>query len=197
MLAVAKGAERMTKAMRSLEAAFLIGVEGVTEIWLVRHGDCYEGMAEGPDPRLSALGRKQAERLAERIRRVGATAIYSSPLRRAVETARIIGEDVTEDKRLVEIDLELGEAGDLQFKESSASVIERMRSAINNMVQAHPGQRVIVVTHGVALMAYVADVLGLEPSQIRLFPYYTSVSVVRALGDLRMVGGLIDTAHLE
>ena len=58
MLAVAAGAERMTQAMRSLEAAFLIGVEGVTEIWLVRHGDCYENMAEGPDPPLSALGRR-------------------------------------------------------------------------------------------------------------------------------------------
>ena len=30
MLAVAAGAERMTQAMRSLEAAFLIGVEGVS-----------------------------------------------------------------------------------------------------------------------------------------------------------------------
>jgi 2,3-bisphosphoglycerate-dependent phosphoglycerate mutase len=197
MLAVATGAERMTKAMKSLEAAFLIGVEGVTEIWLVRHGDCYEGMAEGPDPSLSTLGRKQAERLAERIRRAGATAIYSSPYRRAVETARIIGGEVNEDQRLVEIDLELGEDGDLQFKESPASVIERMRSAINDIVEAHPGQRVVVVTHGVALMAYVSDVLRLEPSQMRLFPYYTSVSVVRALGDLRIVGGLADAAHLE
>jgi hypothetical protein len=32
MLAVAGGAERMTRAMHSLEALFLIGVEGVTEI---------------------------------------------------------------------------------------------------------------------------------------------------------------------
>ncbi|HCG03245.1 MAG TPA: hypothetical protein DEV93_22245, partial [Chloroflexi bacterium] len=64
MLAVAARAERMTQAMRSLEAAFLIGVRGVTVIWLVRHGDCYEGMAEGSDPPLSALGRTQAARLA-------------------------------------------------------------------------------------------------------------------------------------
>jgi len=27
--------------MRSLEGAFLLGLEGVTEIWLVRHADCY------------------------------------------------------------------------------------------------------------------------------------------------------------
>ena len=57
----------MIQAMRSLEAAFLIGVDGTTEIWLIRHGDCYEGMGEGPDPALSPTGRRQAERLAERL----------------------------------------------------------------------------------------------------------------------------------
>jgi 2,3-bisphosphoglycerate-dependent phosphoglycerate mutase len=197
MLAVAAGAERMTQAMRSLETAFLIGVEGVTVIWLVRHGDCYEDMAEGPDPPLSPLGRTQAQRLAERVRRVGATAVYSSTYRRAVETARAISEEVREDPRLVEMELELSDDGDLQFKESSASVVERMRSAIDDIVEAHPGEHVVVVTHGVALMAYITDVLRLEPGQIRLLPYYTSVSVVRALGDRRMVAGIADTAHLE
>ena len=197
MLAVAAGAERMTQAMRSLEAAFLIGVEGVTVIWLVRHGDCYEGMAEGSDPPLSALGRTQAARLAERVKRVGATAIYSSPLRRAVETARTITDDVHEDRRLVEIELELGDDGNLDFKESAASVVARMRSAIDDIVAAHPGQHVVVVTHGVALMAYISDLLHLEAGQLRLLPYYTSVSVVRALGDVRMVGTIADTAHLD
>jgi probable phosphoglycerate mutase len=187
----------MTQAMRSLEAAFLIGVEGVTEIWLVRHGDCYENMAEGPDPPLSTLGRSQATRLAERIHRAGAAAIYSSPYRRAIETARIIGNDVHEDRRLVEIELELGDDSALQFKETAANVVERMRSAVDDIVEAHPGERVIAVTHGVALMAYITDVLKLEPGQIRLLPYFTSVSVVRALGDRRMVGGIADTAHLE
>ena len=197
MLAVAAGAERMTQAMRSLEAAFLIGVEGVTAIWLVRHGDCYEGMAEGADPPLSPLGRQQAERLAERVKRLGAVAIYSSPYRRTVETARIIGNDEKEDPRLVEIELELGEDGTLEFKESSASVVERMGAAIDEIVVRHPGEHVVVVTHGVALMAYISNVLRLEPGQIRLLPYYTSVSVVRALGDRRMVGSIADTAHLE
>ena len=197
MLAVAAGAERMTQAMRSLEAAFLIGVEGVTEIWLVRHGDCYEGMAEGPDPPLSAMGRQQAERLAERVRRIGATTIYASPFRRAVETARIIGDNVREDSLLVEIELELTEDGSLDFKEPATSVVERMHAAINDIVAAHPGEHVVVVTHGVALMAYISDLLRLEPGQLRLLPFYTSVSVVRALGDRRMIGGIADTSHLE
>jgi probable phosphoglycerate mutase len=198
MLAVAAGAERLTQAMRSLEAAFLIGVEGVTVIWLVRHGDCYEGMLEGSDPPLSPLGRDQAARLVERVKGVGAKAFYASPLLRAIETAQIVGgADVHIDKRLVEIDLELGEDGNLEFKESAASVIERMRAAIDDIVAAHPGEHVVVVTHGVALMAYIADVLHLAPGQVRLLPYYTSVSVVRALGDVRMVSSIADTAHLE
>jgi 2,3-bisphosphoglycerate-dependent phosphoglycerate mutase len=197
MLAVAAGAERMTQAMRSLEAAFLIGVEGVTVIWLVRHGDCYEGMTEGTDPPLSATGRRQAERLGERVRRAGVTAIYSSPYRRALETARALGDDVREDPRLVEIELELGYDGSLDFKEPPTSVIERMRFAIDDIVAAHPGEHVVVVTHGVALMAYVTDVLRLEVGQMRLLPFFTSVSVVRALGDRRMVSAIADTAHLE
>jgi 2,3-bisphosphoglycerate-dependent phosphoglycerate mutase len=197
MLAVAAGAERMTQAMRSLEAAFLIGVEGVTVIWLVRHGDCYEGMAEGSDPPLSPLGRTQAALLAERVKRVGAAAVYSSPLRRAVETARIIGGDVREDQRLVEIELELGDDGNLDFKESAASVVGRMRSSIDDIVAAHRGEHVVVVTHGVALMAYISDLLHLEAGQLRLLPYYTSVSVVRALNDARMVSTIADTAHLD
>ncbi|MEA2655913.1 MAG: 2,3-bisphosphoglycerate-dependent phosphoglycerate mutase [Chloroflexota bacterium] len=184
--------------MRSLEATFLIGVEGVTVIWLVRHGDCYEGMAEGSDPPLSPLGRTQASRLADRVQRAGASVFYASPMRRAVETAHIIGgDDVHEDERLVEIDLELGDDSTLHFKESRASVIDRMRSANEDIVAAHPGEHVVVVTHGIALMAYISDVLHLEPGQMRLLPFYTSVSVVRALGKVRMVGTIADTAHLE
>lgn len=197
MLAVAAGAERMTQAMRSLEAAFLIGVEGVTVIWLVRHGDCYEGMVEGANPPLSPLGHRQAARLAKRVKRAGANTVYSSPLRRAVDTARAITDDVHEDQRLIEIELELGDDGNLEFKESAASVVARMRSAIDDIVAAHPGEHVVVVTHGVALMAYISDLLHLEAGQLRLLPYYTSVSVVRALGDVRMVATIADTAHLD
>src|SRR5713101_191706 len=132
MLPMASSPERMTEAMRSLEAAFLIGVEGVTEVWLVRHADCYEGMSEGADPQLSPLGRKQAELLANRVRRINVAAIYSSPYRRALETARTIADDVHVDDRLIEMEMELGDDGALDFKELPASVIERMDAAIDD-----------------------------------------------------------------
>jgi broad specificity phosphatase PhoE len=197
MLAVAAGAERMTQAMHSLEALFLIGVEGVTEIWLARHGDCYEGMADGGDPPLSPLGREQAQRLANRVRKVKPAAVYSSPYRRAVETARTITDDVHIDPRLVEMAMDLTDEGMLDFKEAPSIVVARMSAAIDEMAEAHSGRRVIVVSHGAAIVNYVTDVLRLEPGQLRLLPYYTSVSIVRALGDRRVVAGFGDVAHLE
>ena len=183
--------------MRSIEAAFLVGVEGATEVWLVRHGDCYEDMQEAPDPPLSALGRDQARRLAQRVRRLGPVKVYASPYRRAQETALAISDDVTTESRLVEMAMELGPEGELDFRESAETTAERVAAAIDDIVARHPGERVIVVGHAAAFLAYLTSVMRLAPGTLRLLPYYTSVSVVRALGDRRMVGALADTGHLE
>jgi probable phosphoglycerate mutase len=197
MVAVTAGSEQLTRAMRSLEAAFLIGVEGVTEIWLIRHADCYEGLADTVDPPLSKLGRDQAARLAERLHRKKPAAIYSSPYQRAMETARAFTSDVHVDERLVEMKLEVTEDGSLDLREPPSGVVERMRAAVEQITQSHAGQRIAVVGHGAAIIAYLTDVLRLEPGQLRLLPYYTSISIVRALGDRRMVGALGDVSHLE
>jgi probable phosphoglycerate mutase len=197
MLPMAPGPERMTLAMRSLEASFLIGVEGVTEIWLVRHGDCYEDMSDGADPPLSPLGRQQAQLLAKRVSRLKHAAVYSSPYRRALETASAISNDVLVDDRLIEMKMDLGDEGELDFKELPASAVERMSAAISDIAQAHPDGRVIVVTHGAVMIMFLTHVLRLEPGQLRFLPYFTSVNVVRMLGDRQMVGTLGDTSHLE
>jgi probable phosphoglycerate mutase len=197
MLAVAAGSEQITRAMRALEATFLIGVEGVTEIWLIRHADCYQGIVDTADPILSTLGREQAARLAKRVRRARPAAVYSSPFRRAMETAKAIGDDVNVDDRLVEMKLVVNEDGSMDLQEPPAGVIERMRAAVDEMVQRHTGQRIVAISHGAAIIAYLSDVLRLEPGQLRMLPYFTSISVVRAVGNRRMVGALGDTAHLE
>ena len=197
MLAVADGSAHLSRAMRSLEAAFLIGVEGVTEVWLVRHADCYRNMVEADDPPLSHLGREQARRLAERVRRVNPAVVYSSPYRRAIETARAITHDVVVDQRLVEIALEIDEDGTLDFQEMPDVAASRMRAVLNDVVSKHPGERVIIVGHGAAIIACLTDVMRLEPGQLRMLPYYTSVSTLRVLGDRWMVGSLGDVAHLE
>jgi probable phosphoglycerate mutase len=197
MLAVAAGSEQLTQAMRALEAAFLIGVEGVTEVWLIRHADCYEDLVDEADPALSVLGRDQATRLAERVRRTQPAAVYSSPYRRAIETAKALSDDIRIDERLVEMALDVNEDGSLDLREPPSAVVERMRAVVDEIAQRHPGQRVVAVSHGAAIMTYLTDVLHLEPGQLRMYPYYTSISVVRVLGDRRMVGALGDRAHLE
>jgi probable phosphoglycerate mutase len=199
MVAVEAGRSpgQLTAAMRSIEAAFLIGVEGTTEVWLVRHADCYDELAdEDADPPLSPRGREQAQRLSERLARLGFDAVYSSPARRALETARSITSEIHVDERLVEIATEL-EDGHIEVSESPESAVQRMRQAVEDGVAAHTGGRVVLVGHGVAIMAYLCDVLRLEFGALRLLPYYTSVNVVRLLRDRRMVGSLADVAHLE
>ena len=47
------------------------------------------------------------------------------------------------------------------------------------------------------MIMYLGHVLMLEPGQLRMLPYYKSVSVVRVLGERKMIGSLGDTAHLE
>ena len=186
----------MLRAVRNLEAAFLVGVDGAGEIWLVRHADAYDGGEDEPDPGLSAIGREQASRLAERLRRRPPVAIYSSPARRALETARAIGSEPRVDGRLTEMTFEI-EDGAFKFIETPDEVITRMSAAIDEICTAHPGQHVVVVTHAGAITGYLCHVMQLEPGQLRLLVHFTSVSVVRALGDRRMVGALNDTAHLE
>jgi broad specificity phosphatase PhoE len=197
MVPVTAGSEQLTRAMQSLEAAFLIGVEGVTEIWLVRHADCYFEMTDRTDPPLSSLGRDQAARLARRVQGTEHAAVYSSPYQRAIETAKAIGYDVQVDDRLVEMELEVNDDGSLDLQEPPIDVVKRMTAAIDDMIARHPGERVIAVSHGAAIMSYISDVLHLEPGQLRMYPYFTSISVVRARGDRRMVGALGDVAHLE
>jgi probable phosphoglycerate mutase len=193
--------EAMATAMRSIEAAFLLDpggatVPGATEVWLIRHGDCYDGIA-GEDPALSPRGREQAGRLAERLRRVHVDAVYASPMRRARETARAITPDARIDERLVEVHTEVEEGGHVHPAEQPQDVLARMRDAVADVVAAHAGGRVVIVGHALSIMSYLCDVLRMEFGTLRLLPYYTSVSVVRVLGDRRMVGSLADVAHLE
>src|SRR5438270_6297792 len=90
MLPVTRATD-LARAMHSIEQAFLIGVEGATELLLIRHGDVYEDAADELDPPLSASGRDQATRLAERLNRRRLDAVYLTPLRRAMPTATAVG----------------------------------------------------------------------------------------------------------
>jgi probable phosphoglycerate mutase len=75
---------------------FLSRKNGAAEIFLIRHGDALPGGDEivpggtYDDQPLSQLGRQQAEALAARLASIPLDAIYSSPYRRARETAQAL-----------------------------------------------------------------------------------------------------------
>ena len=78
-------------------ASFLPLKDGSTELSLIRHADAYPDEADvalgGYDAQpLSALGRHQVRTLAERLQATKFAAIYSSPIRRAWQTAMSLGE---------------------------------------------------------------------------------------------------------
>lgn len=95
------------QALGRLHERFLVDVPGVTEVWLVRHGDAYGALGTGDgalapepdpgipgesgriDPPLSPQGRDQASRLGRRLAASGVTRVWSSGLLRARETAEL------------------------------------------------------------------------------------------------------------
>ena len=86
---------------------------GCNEVLLVRHGETDDNAVarfQGrTDTVLNARGREQSHALGHALRGVGLCALYSSPLRRAHETARIVGAAIglepIVDERLVEADV--------------------------------------------------------------------------------------------
>ncbi len=78
------------------DRAFLTGVEGVTELIFVRHGEQHiADPRSGPvgdtfDPPLSERGERQAKAVGERLSVDRVDVVYASPLKRALETGREI-----------------------------------------------------------------------------------------------------------
>jgi probable phosphoglycerate mutase len=203
---------------------------GATEILLVRHADATPGegldieAASYRDLPLNTNGRAQARELGMRLAGAAIAAIYSSPLRRASETAQAISDAakriVAYDDRLCEVEIggldeprhpaefgahldrlaELAIAhggwSEIPGSESSSSIRQRMRASIDAIVAEHAGKRVVVVSHAGSINAYLADVLSIASDFF--FPAgNTSISTLRAAGDKRLVISLNDLAHLH
>ena len=144
----------------------------MTAILLARHGETdwnREGRFQGwADPPLNDTGRAQARALAERLRSTAFDAVYSSDLRRAHETAEIVAAPhavpVVTDPQLREIDVgswsgltrpEIeqrfgGERLDGETREQHAA---RVVAAVERIARRHPGQRILIVTHGGTMRA--------------------------------------------
>ena len=129
--------------------------------------DNERGIATGWLPgELSETGRANARALGERRRDDGVAAVFTSDLRRAVETAEIAfgssGIPVFEDPRLRECDY--GDLNGMRLEqllaerayridapypggESYRDVVERVRGFLDDLARDRDGQRVVVIGH--------------------------------------------------
>ncbi|MGH2934268.1 MAG: histidine phosphatase family protein [Gaiellaceae bacterium] len=147
----------------------------MTTLLLVRHGETdwnaerrWQGHTDVP---LNERGREQARALGEEIASAGRVdAIYASDLSRAHDTARIIaarlGVPVVVDRDLREIDVGSREGlmGDIDRPwdgEPHEAHAERILRAVHRIAERHPGERVLVVTHGGSLRR-ICEHLGIE-----------------------------------
>jgi probable phosphoglycerate mutase len=162
----------------------------VTTLLLARHGESdwnaqkrWQGHADRP---LTRRGRDQATALAERLDAFPLAAIYASDLLRARETATAVarrrGLEVACRDDLREVDVgswsgrsrdELEAAapeqvarwldGDKGWEggESYEQMADRVVAAVTEIAAAHPGEHVLVVTHGGCVRAVHAQALGL------------------------------------
>ena len=194
------------------------------EIVLVRHGlplrvELETGIA---DPGLAAEGHEQAEKMAAYLGVEDIEAIYVSPLRRAIETARplckLLGIEAVVSEGVAEFDRnsreyvpveELRATNDPRWEkllrgewdgvdEDPSLFKSRVVETVDDMIAKHPGGRVVVVCHGGVINQYLAHVLGIETHIGFFYPKYTSIHrVMAARSGQRSIVSINEASHLR
>jgi len=184
---------------------------------LIRHGETdwnvegrWQGQADSP---LNGRGREQAMRVAEYHKQFGFRALYSSDLRRAMETAQIIGDElglpVIAEPRLREINLGKWQgllSADIQAQyqdefrrwreeplsvqppggETIAAVSARVLEAVNEIIARHPKQRIGLVSHEFPIAIVLCRSAGLSLDHVRsMMPHNGAWSEVVLGGALK------------
>ena len=198
---------------------------------LARHGETASnrdrlGLGRKDVP-LTDRGRLQAEALAESLQSLPVVAVYSSPLLRAVDTARCIaaghGLDVLTDAGLTEMDV--GEMDGLTFEEmrerysdfllrwvtpegatlrmpgggeSLQDVQVRVCESVRRMAERHRDDFVAAVSHNFTIRALICHALNLPLCEFRRLRHdLASTSVLDVKGERMTLVRLNDTCHLE
>jgi broad specificity phosphatase PhoE len=173
---------------------------------------------------LTELGRAQAAALADRLRETPLAAVYTSDYRRAIETAAIVvaGRELAPrvDPDLREVhygewelqkESEIRRASPRQYRlmrdehpdwqppggERLAAVRVRTAAALRRIAAAHPGQQVLIVSHGTAIACMLSEVLAMAPTHtLRIETANCGLSLVLAHGERMGVALLNETAFL-
>ena len=189
-------------------------------------GNLYRMMQGHWDGDITALGRAENDLLSERFRNIPLDAVYSSDLKRAVLTAEACargkGIAVQPDRRLRELDLGLWETqffgnvtssspeevekflhspGEwhVEGSETVYDVEKRALEALTDIANAHPGQTVAVISHGITLRCLLTKILGLPYFGEKLLPIFKNTSVTKLVFENNRftVEWMNDASHLD
>lgn len=196
-----------------------------TTIVLVRHGQTdwigHAVAGRQPGVHLNQAGVTEASALPHRLAALPIRAIYSSPLERAVQTAAPLAKARQLDVRILEdaTELDFGEwtsQGFDRLEHESAwrrfnsfrsfsraaggelmpEVQTRIVRALEGLRATHPGDTVVLVSHGDVIRAALAYVLGVPLDLFqRIEIRAASISRVRFYDDGLLVLGVNDTGE--
>ncbi|MCQ2195389.1 MAG: histidine phosphatase family protein [Paludibacteraceae bacterium] len=203
----------------------------MVKLFLTRHGQTewnVEKRMQGQmDSNLTDLGRKQAEALGKRLADEKIDVIYSSPLGRALDTAKLIRGnrtiEILTDEGLMELYLgpwqgrllsEVSEEFPTQTEnfwkhpklyertdaESYFQLLERASNAIARIAEKEKGKNVLIVTHGIVLKTLRAyfQYQGIdEIANYPKSPLSTALSIVEQKDGRWNIRLWNDTAHYE
>jgi len=195
---------------------------------LVRHGETQwnrENRIVGhTEIGLTPDGHRQVALLARALGEEKIDAIYSSPLRRAVETASAIAEqhgmDVVTDDALKEVDA--GELDGIAIEEvvrrygdfweawvrgtgtlrmpggeTMGELQLRAWSVVTRVVGDHPDSTVIMVSHTLTILSILTTVLGMPLADFRRLRLgLASINTLDFKGSVTSLVGFNDTCHL-
>jgi broad specificity phosphatase PhoE len=198
-----------------------------TTILLIRHGQTDWNLARRAqghiDIPLNEAGRRQSARLARRLAGWPVDAIYSSDLRRASETATILGRALNLTPRL-DVAFRERNGGAFQgltgdelarlYPEAFQAFLEQGRTppggesnllarratpALERLAAAHRGQTIALVTHGGTLRVLIAYLMGLPVGKKAPFKVSgnTGLTIAEVGEDRRYVTLLNDVCHLD
>jgi len=201
----------------------------MTRIYLTRHGETewnHKKIIQGwQDSNLTDLGRKQGKWLSDRLSKIEFEAVYSSPLNRALETAKIIKRDNYEEiiikdplkemgfgpwegKTSIEIKKDYREAYNNFWEkphlyegdncENYYDVRNRVMPLIKDIIKRHD-DNVLIVTHTVVIkiiMAYF-DERKMEALWNPPFMHQTSLNIIEIENNQGKIILHGDTSHYK
>ena len=189
------------------------------ELILVRHGSQQPDDRGDGDPALSETGKREARQVADYLARAAVDAIYTSPLRRAVETAAPLASalalravvcygvveyhpgaiDYTALDHYKAENYAAAQAALAEFGNQADLELFRMRviDALESIVADHPDERVAVFCHTSVVNAWGCAVLGL-PSRPFINVAHGSISrFLCGSAGASFVSSLNETQHLR